>query len=293
MTTHWIGDEPVLAVSEDRSGGSPTLFVHGFSHDRHVWQGVVERLSPDLRPLRLDLRGHGESGWSPAGAYDLPDYASDLPRALDGLGIERAAVVAHSLGGNAAILATAAHPDRVAALALIDTGPGLGESGLFQVARSVSGSLGHYTEPSEYRAVLEMTYPLAEPEALDRLTRSSLTQRMDGRYEPRLDPAVLGTDAQAETDVEALDARLWAALATVRCPTLVIRGSASAMLPEAIAQRMVGECLGDGRLETIDGAGHSIMLDAPRELASRLEPFLLEHAVPGASPQATPQTAAL
>jgi pimeloyl-ACP methyl ester carboxylesterase len=73
--------------------------------------------------------------------------------------------------------------------------------------------------------------------------------------------------------VDRIEESLWQALSEIVCPTLVVRGGASATLREEVAERMVRAGLRDGRLETIEGAGHSLMLDAPDRLRDALERF--------------------
>ena len=58
------------------------LFVHGFSHNHQVWQDVAHGLARRCRPIALDLRGHGDSGWSPDACYAPDDLARDLVRVL-------------------------------------------------------------------------------------------------------------------------------------------------------------------------------------------------------------------
>lgn len=296
MTHRASGPDGVaIAVSADGGRGAPALFVHGFAHDRSVWAGIAARLSSLVRPWRMDLRGHGESTWSIAGRYALEDHAADVAAVLDAMGPEPATIVAHSLGGHAATLATAARPDRVRALVLVDTGPGLSLAGMLQIASGTAGMLRSHASVAAYRARLDVTYPLADPAALDRLAASGLVRRRDGRLEPRLDPALLFGPPDPDT-IARTESRLWQALSSVACPTLVVRGAASAMLPAAVALRMVERTLVDGRLHTIERAGHSVMLDAEPELADRIEAFLRDHAgataAPGARPASRPAAAA-
>lgn len=272
-----------IAVADSGGTGAPVLFVHGFAHQRSVWAGVIARLASPVRALAVDLRGHGESGWSIPGEYDVGHHALDLVQLIDQLSLERVTIVAHSLGGNAATLATAARADRVAGLVLVDTGPGLSTAGLQWIAAGATGPILSYACIAEYRASLDATHPLADPASLDRLAAASLVRRVDGRFEARLDPAVLRGPVDPGV-LAAVEERLWRALAAVRCPTLVVRGAKSAMLPAASAKRMVDEVLERGELRVIEAAGHSVMLDAEAELASRIDAFLAARRVPRRAP---------
>ncbi len=264
---------PTLAYSDPRGAGTPVLFVHGISHNRVVWEKLGNDLPDRLRPIAVDLRGHGDSPWSPAAAYDLKDYAADLPLVLDALGIERAAVVGHSLGGNVSTLFAAAQPNRVEALVLVDTGPTLELSGLAHVMDEVGSGLRSYACVAEFREQLALTHPLGDPEVLDSLASSGVVERIDGRYEQALDPGVL-VGAGAAEDLSAVERELWSALGSVCCPVLLVRGGLSAILSEKVALEMVDEVLADGRLVTLPSAGHGVMMDDGPGLAAAIREFI-------------------
>lgn len=283
----------VLACSDPRGQGRPLLLVHGFSHDRSVWSKLASGLGPGLRPIAVDLRGHGRSEWSPAGRYDLPDYARDLPATLDALALGRAIVVAHSLGGHAATLFAAAHPERVEALVLVDTGPTLAVEGMLQIARDVSAGLRSFESIAAWARRLAQTHPLADPELIAWMAESGVVRRLDGRFEPRLDPGTAPGSADDGDPLADREAQLWSALARVRCPTLVVRGGLSAILSESVARRMVDEVLADGRLETLARAGHGVMLDDGPGLLRCIETFLAAlAALAGRAAVAAPTTPA-
>jgi pimeloyl-ACP methyl ester carboxylesterase len=98
--------------------GPDVLLIHAGVNDRRSWRHVVERLGARHRCVAFDMRGYGETtyeredGWSPV---------ADALAVLDAAGLERPVVVACSMGGQAAIDLTLAHPDRVAGLVLIGT----------------------------------------------------------------------------------------------------------------------------------------------------------------------------
>jgi pimeloyl-ACP methyl ester carboxylesterase len=267
-----------IAYSDPRGAGIPIVLVHGFGHNRVVWEKLVDELSEDFRPISVDLRGHAESPWSPTAAYHPSDYAADLPALLDRLKIDRSIVIGHSLGGNVATLFAATNPERLRALVLVDTGPALEASGTEYVTEEVGQALRSYASIREFRHQLGLTHPAGDPEMLDRLAETSVVKRVDGRYEPALDPGVLaGSDA--EFDLVALERVLWVALGELRCPVLVVRGGVSAILSEKVAREMVDEVLVDGRLVTLPAAGHAVMIDDGPGLASCVRDFLADPAV--------------
>lgn len=266
-----------LAISDPRGAGKPILFVHGFSHNRSVWSALCEALPERWRPIAVDLRGHGESPWSPEGAYHLRDYALDLRAVLDSLAIPEAHLVGHSLGGNVCTLFAADASYRIRSLTLVDTGPSLAVPGSTQITSEVGAGLRSYASVAEFRAQLSLIHPQGDPIVLDRLAAASVVRRLDGRYEWALDPGVLGEGLGGGRDavnMVALERSLWSALGQLHCPVLVIRGEASSILSEKVAHEMVVDTLVDGRLVTIPQAGHAVMIDARDALRDRLVDFL-------------------
>ncbi len=266
-----------LALTDHRGEGSPVVFVHGFSNDRCVWDDAALALPAQFRPIAYDLRGHGDSGWSLDCRYHLHDHARDLLEIFDALQLERAAVVGHSLGGNVATLFASKYPERVRALALIDTGPALGADAWRRASGDVSEQARAYGDVAEYRKLLGLAYPMAASTALDRFARTSLVQRRDGRFEPKLDPVLLellGT----ERELRETEATLWDALAKLRCPVLLARGERSAMLPEPIAKRMTERVIADARLVQIPNAGHAVAFDNGPALIREITEFLAARA---------------
>lgn len=262
-----------LAYSDPRGVGIPVLFVHGFGHNRAVWQKLAGSLPERFRPICVDLRGHAASPWSAAGEYDLPCYAADLAALIDALELPCLHVVAHSLGGNVATLFSAWAGARILSLTLVDTGPTLDASGSDHVLDEVDNALRSFASVAEYRAWLATIHPSGDAELLDRLAESGVVRRLDGRYEPALDPGVLGEGGTPESLAETTRT-LWRALGSLECPVLVVRGGLSAILSEKVAEEMVEQVLRDGRLVTLPRAGHGIMLDDPDGLATAVGGFL-------------------
>lgn len=265
-----------LAYSDPRGQGTPVLLVHGFGHNRVVWEKLARALPERFRPISVDLRGHAESPWSPGGEYDLACYAADLEALTASLGLDRLHVVAHSLGGSIATLFAARTSARIASLTLVDTGPALESSGSSHVLDEVASGLRSFATVAEYRASLSAIHPLGDRELLDRLAETGLVRRLDGRYEPALDPGVLGDGGDGGTPEQLAETtrQLWQALAALACPVLVVRGGLSAILSEKVANEMVDHVLLDGRLVTLPRAGHGIMLDDGVGLARVVGEFL-------------------
>ena len=98
----------------------PVLAVHGVTANHLTWPLVSQHL-PGVRIVAPDLRGRGRSNTLP-GPWGMPQHADDLAAVLDGLGIDRAVVLGHSMGAFASLVLANRHPDRVSSLVLIDGG---------------------------------------------------------------------------------------------------------------------------------------------------------------------------
>lgn len=269
--------------------GVPLLFVHGFGNEAHVWDDLAPAVAPYYRTLAVDLRGHGDSDRDPEARYDYDAHVADLEALTEALGIERLVLVGHSLGGRIAMLFAGRHPERMAGLVVVDSAPELDTRGTVRIQLDLqrggggeaSGDGGpSFASEAEYRELLARQYPAAGRDALQRLARHGVRARADGRFESRLDPAWFrGRKRASESEMREREMRLtqelWAALARVPCPTLVIRGAASDVVSAEVAERMAEDVLTNGRLAIIPRAGHSVMIDNPEACRDELAGFVL------------------
>ncbi|HEY3473090.1 MAG TPA: alpha/beta hydrolase, partial [Anaerolineales bacterium] len=103
---------------ERRGKGTPLVLLHGFPLDHQVWDEIVPLLEGTFDLIIPDLRGFGESTTVDS-FYTLEDYASDIAGLLDHLGIQKAAIAGHSMGGYIALAFVRLFPERVRGLGLV------------------------------------------------------------------------------------------------------------------------------------------------------------------------------
>jgi pimeloyl-ACP methyl ester carboxylesterase len=105
---------------------APVLILqHGGRDHCRSWDWVAHELRHDWHVIAPDLRGHGDSAWSPDGSYAMDAFVYDFAQLVHTLGHEQVSIVAHSLGGNVATRFTGIYPDKVRKLVNIE---GLGPS---------------------------------------------------------------------------------------------------------------------------------------------------------------------
>ncbi|GHH85912.1 alpha/beta fold hydrolase [Streptomyces capitiformicae] len=236
-------------------GGVPLVFVHGWTANRHRWDHQMAHFSEKRRVVRLDLRGHGESGV--AGVRTIEELARDVLALLDHLKIERFVLVGHSMGGMISQLIALSHPDRVERMVLVDSisrmtynrGRGL------LMAASTLVPFNLFIAANIQRAFAP-GYPREE---VRRYIRASAAT-------PR---EVVMTLYNAMRAFDVLDR-----VGEIRTPTLIVHGYHDIQLPVSQMLRMA-KAFPDAEVRILD-AGHELPVEKPAELTSTLDRFLTE-----------------
>lgn len=246
---------------EVRGEGEPVLFLHGFPFTGALWHPVVERLGQGWRCILPDLRGMGRS---PAtGHAGMDDHADDLARLLDALGETRpVVVVGMSMGGYVAFAFARRHPERVRALALVDT---RAEPDTEEGARGRLATAERVLREGSGVVADDMVGKLFAASASDEL-RSRWHAVMAAAPPEGVAAALRGMAARPDS------------LGTLRSlgrPVLVLVGAEDTVTPPESARRMADVVPG-ARLETVAGAGHMAVVERPDAVAGALRPFLDE-----------------
>ena len=249
-----------------RPGGLPVVCVHGYTSSAEAFNAMARRLQDRTHIVAMDVRGHGESGWSSEGAYQYADQAGDLAALVDQLGIERFVLIGTSMGGVIAMVYAAQHADRLRGLALNDIGPEV-EAGSSRITGMVGSRPADFASLDEAMQYRRQTSPITAGRPLEdqeETARGVLRERPDGRWAWKMDPAYIEQRIARGAPVRP---PLWPALETLPCPTQVIWGTDSDVLSAAQAKRMV-EALPKGELVAVPGVGHAPTLVEPPVLAA-------------------------
>ena len=115
--------------SGPNSGRTPVLIVHGLSYFSYDWIGPASALASDREVAAIDMRGFGQSGWSPSRNYKLETLVGDVLNVLDALGWRQAVLIGHSFGGRVALATAGWNAVRAAAVVLVDFAPDIAAAG--------------------------------------------------------------------------------------------------------------------------------------------------------------------
>ena len=245
---------------------APTvILLHGFGSSLHTWEPWAQALAGELRVVRFDQPGAGLTGADPTGDYSDERGMQVLLALMDRLGIARASLVGHSMGGRLAFRFAAAHPGRVNKLVLVAP-DGFASPGFeYDKAPEVPAvaRLMRYALP---KVLLRMSL---EPAYADTrlMTEEIVTRYHDMMLAPGVRGALLARMAQMTLREPT------AVLKTINAPTLLVWGDKDAMIPVANAQDYL-RALPDARLVTLPGVGHLPHEEAPAASLPALVAFL-------------------
>lgn len=249
-----------LRLHYEQWGDGPHVVIalHGTSLHGRVWSWLAQTLGPEYTLIGLDQRSHGDSERAHSGQYQVEHYGADLEAFADRLGLERFSLVGSSLGSRVALWYAARHPQRVAAMALLDLS--------FEMPEQASEHMvsAHLSRPRQFAdldAALAFSRTLPQRRRFSdavhlRTLEGDLAPLADGRLQWRYD-----RDAAIET-LRCAARDMWDSVRAVRTPTTILRGADSDVLIASTVQRLHSEFQGV-RIIDVPDAGHSIWGDNP------------------------------
>lgn len=262
-------------VYRTAGSGPPVVLVHGMVNSSKHWRDVALRLAEHHTVIAPDLIGHGDSA-TPRGDYSLGAHAAVIRDLLSVLGVERATMVGHSLGGGIAMVFFWQFPERVERLALVSSG-GLGpevspllRSASLPGARALLGAAAHARVTGalnrvgttlrergsglgvQFQAVARALRPLETPGARDAFAHT--LRAVIDRH---------GQRVAADDRLYLLDG----------VPTLVVWGERDRTIPIEHG-RAAHAAVPGSRFVTLPRAAHFPHLEDPEGLATALEDFI-------------------
>ena len=253
------------------SDAPPVVWVHGYTSSAEAFNAPARHFQERCHSIAPDVRGHGESAWSPAGVYQYSDQVGDLEHLVKQLGLEQFTLVGTSMGGIIAMTYAGAHPERLVRLVINDIGPDA-EMGTQRITQTVGARPEAFATLEDAMAYRRQASPITARRSVEdqrELALGVLRQQADGRWVWKMDPAYIQQRVQQGPPARPA---LWPVLQCLPCPTLVVWGMESDVLSEAQARRMV-QVMPQGELVAVPGVGHAPTLMEPVALAA-LERFL-------------------
>lgn len=255
--------KPVDCVYSIDGDGPVVFMVHGIGARRQGWARLVELMKADFRCISYDLRGHGDSP-NPGVPFGLDELVADLERLRERLGVARAHVIGHSLGGMIGPAYARAYPDRVISLGLLST-----------------AAFRTPDDSAKVKAVITAMEEKGIPQVLDTLANRWFTDGFMAAQPERIaarkrqvvetDPAVFLNVFRiyAETEMSP-----W--LHEVTAPSLVLTGELDGGCNPRLNEQ-IARALPNSELVILDGLKHAILIEASERVAPHVRDFLKKH----------------
>jgi pimeloyl-ACP methyl ester carboxylesterase len=247
-----ILDRDGVKIYYEVHGEGPALFLtHGYSSSSHMWAGQRELFGKHFKVIIWDMRGHGRSDYpSDPNAYSQAATVTDMAAILDAVGTKDAIVGGLSLGGYMSLAFRLAHPGRVRALLIVDTGPGF---------RNDEAREGWNTYALQ-------TADRYEKEGLGRLGESGA----EARTAPHRDASGLAHAARGMLTQK--NARVINSLPEIDVPTLIVVGANDK--PFLAASDYMAAKIPGAKKIVIPDAGHAVNIDQPEAFNNAVLAFL-------------------
>ncbi len=265
----------------DQGNGEVLLLLHGMAGSSQTWRSVIRPLARHYRVIAPDLPGHGEST-KPRSDYSLGAFAVLLRDLLDELGVTRATIVGHSLGGGIAMQFLYQHPDYAQRLILIGSG-GLGpDVGLTLRLLSAPGAelIMPIIAPRQVLAAGEQVFSWLRKSGIEAPRGEEIWRSYSTFADAPTRQAFLRTlrsvvdyRGQAVSALNRLSTR-------TDLPVMAIWGERDAIIPVKHAYA-AQQARPDLRLEVLAGVGHFPQVERPAEVVELIDDFIAQDLATG------------
>lgn len=282
MERHYLKGSGGLRLTADIAGdpgAQPVVMLHGGGQTRHSWGALTRTLADNgYRAMTVDMRGHGESDWCPAGDYTLERFAEDVHSLMDELP-EPPVLIGASLGGLSSLVAAAGlEKDRIRGLVLVDIVPRMEAEGVQRIRQFMRAHIDGFDSFDQVVEAVSAYMPDRKVKPGSEGLRKNLRADDSGRLYWHWDPAFVTGD-KTPSSVSNVD-RLREAARAIRAPTLLVRGKMSDVVSEEGVRDFLGLIPGSRAID-VSGAGHMVSGDQNDVFNDAILSFLAELAEAG------------
>ncbi len=246
------------------SGKQPLILLHGIARVAHTFDHLAPHFSQRYHVIAVDMRGHGDSGWDPQGAYLVEDYVRDIEGLVAQLQLRNIVFWGNSTGGRVAQVFAGLHPELVSAVISEDVGPERPAAISNRRAERMSQEANGWASADELFAQAQRDYPRTATAVLRNFVQHGSKQNAEGRIVWKRDPAILNGFVPTE---------LWATVRRIKAPIIYILGGASTIVPSE-TQDELRRALPQVEIVTMPGLGHYPSDEQPGDFLALVERFL-------------------
>lgn len=249
--------------------GPPVLCLHGLTRNSRDFASLAEHLSSTRRVIVPEMRGRGQSDYSPdPSTYNPVQYVADVEILLGELGIDRFISIGTSMGGLMTFLMAAAKPGRIVATVINDIGPEIDPAGIERIMGYVGQGRSYPTWIHAARSMAEVhgsSFPDYDLEQWLEAAKRTCVVSQNGRISYDYDMAI--AEPFKEPD-GAAPANLWLAFEALRnVPMLLVRGELSDLITPDTVKQMAARNPAMVSI-TVPRVGHAPTLDEPEARAA-------------------------
>ena len=259
-------------VEHGKPGNQTFLYLTGASGAGHDADLLAARISDRYHVLALTQRGHGDSDRSES--YEGMTFVEDTTAFIEATGSAPAIVCGLSMGGAIGLGLAALHPDKVAKLIDVDSGPAGNPEGRKRIVDALKTMPDGFNTMDELITASRVAFQGVPDEELRRCLEFDTKRGEDGKLRRKTDPEFLRFAFLDEGGARNQDGEnaLWAACAMIQCPTLIVRGSRSDILRRETAERMLST-IANAQLVEVDSE-HAVPHEDPAGFYAAIKDFI-------------------
>ncbi len=246
----------------------PLVLLHGWPSSSALWDKIIPGLSKDFFVIAPDLPGHGQSDKPEDQNYDLNFLRTFILDFYDALGLDRASLAAHDLGGMAGLSFAVHHRDRLDKFIIMNTSPFSNWHWLLSLTISLlkqPWSTRFFLIPLVFKQVLGPGFfnsKLLTPELVKKFQAPWVADRQG---KTAFSQTIAVPPEQMTESPESL--------AKINCPTLILWGKKDRFFPYGLAKKLNG-ILPNAQRVGIDNAGHFLQEEQPKKITQAIRSFL-------------------